>query len=49
MKKIYQSPTSDVIVLETKSNILNGSSDMQRLIVTSILLEDDTIEYGGEI
>ena len=49
MKKDYQTPTSDVIVLETKSVILNSSLDSQRFLITSILLEDNTIEDGGNI
>lgn len=49
MKKIYQSPTSDIIILETKSQLLSSSGDMQRLVIATILLEDNTIEDGGEI
>jgi len=49
MKKKYKSPTCDVVVIETKSSILNGSSDMQRFVITSLLLEDNTIEDGGDI
>ena len=49
MKKEYQSPTCDVVLLETKSNLLYGSSDMQQLTIFSILLDDNTIEDGGDI